>query len=156
MGFALTIFQSNGSIFYSATKYRFRRYSMHIHTSDTTVYPIEIAHNLSMLCLRRSMWQGVLLKIVPLINVRWAVSNGDLSTWNSVHAELKSRLLMIRLSSAEVIDVKKLHLDSLVQDCSNPIPNALELLESCSKPSIFTFPAQSTFIPCSTPTHNSA
>ena len=28
------------------------------------------------------------------------------------------------------------HLDGLVQDCSNSIANALELLQSCTKPSI--------------------
>ena len=29
-----------------------------------------------------------------------------------------------------------LHIDDLVQDCSNSIANALELLQSCTKPSI--------------------
>ena len=29
------------------------------------------------------------------------------------------------------------HIDGLVQDCSNSIANALELLQSCSKPSIY-------------------
>ena len=28
------------------------------------------------------------------------------------------------------------HIDDLVQDCSNSIANALELLQSCTKPSI--------------------
>ena len=31
------------------------------------------------------------------------------------------------------------HLDGLMQDCSNSIANALELLQSCTKPSISTF-----------------
>ena len=30
------------------------------------------------------------------------------------------------------------HIDGLVQDCSNSIANALELLQSCTKPSTFT------------------
>ena len=29
------------------------------------------------------------------------------------------------------------HIDGLVQDCSNSIANALELLQSCTKPSIY-------------------
>ena len=31
---------------------------------------------------------------------------------------------------------EQLHLDDLVQDCSNSIANTLELLQSCTKPSI--------------------
>ena len=31
---------------------------------------------------------------------------------------------------------KSLDVDGLVQDCSNPIANALELLQSCNEPSI--------------------
>ena len=31
----------------------------------------------------------------------------------------------------------KHHFDGLVQDCSNSISNALELLQSCTKPSIY-------------------
>ena len=31
------------------------------------------------------------------------------------------------------------YLDGLVQDCSNSIANALELLQSCTKPSIYTY-----------------
>ena len=31
------------------------------------------------------------------------------------------------------------HIDGLVQDCSNSIANALELQQSCTKPSIFSF-----------------
>ena len=34
----------------------------------------------------------------------------------------------------------KYHFDGLVQDCSNSIANALELLQSCTKPSILPFP----------------
>ena len=30
------------------------------------------------------------------------------------------------------------HIDGLVQDCSNSIANALELLQSCTKPSIYS------------------
>ena len=29
------------------------------------------------------------------------------------------------------------YVDGLVQDCSNPIANTLELLQSCTKPSIY-------------------
>ena len=32
------------------------------------------------------------------------------------------------------------YFDGLVQDCSNSIPNALELLQSCTKPSIWVVP----------------
>ena len=32
------------------------------------------------------------------------------------------------------------YIDGLAQDCSNSIANALELLQSCVKPSIFTHP----------------
>ena len=31
------------------------------------------------------------------------------------------------------------HIDSLVQDCSNSIANALKLLQSCAKPSIYSY-----------------
>ena len=31
------------------------------------------------------------------------------------------------------------HIDGLVQDCSNSIANAMELLQSCTKPSIYIF-----------------
>ena len=31
----------------------------------------------------------------------------------------------------------KAHIDGLVQDCSNSIANALELLQSCAKPLIY-------------------
>ena len=31
----------------------------------------------------------------------------------------------------------KIYINSLVQDCSNSIANALELLQSCTKPSIY-------------------
>ena len=31
--------------------------------------------------------------------------------------------------------IANLHTDDLVQDCSNSIANALELLQSCAKPS---------------------
>ena len=30
-----------------------------------------------------------------------------------------------------------MHMDGLVQDCSNSIVNTLELLQSCTKPSIY-------------------
>ena len=32
--------------------------------------------------------------------------------------------------------LQRLHIDGLVQDCSNSIANALELLQSCTKPLI--------------------
>ena len=32
------------------------------------------------------------------------------------------------------------YIDGLVQDCSNSIANALELLQSCTKLSIYTLP----------------
>ena len=39
-----------------------------------------------------------------------------------------------------LLDEKKIHvynhIDDLVQNCSNSIANALELLQSCTKPSI--------------------
>ena len=35
--------------------------------------------------------------------------------------------------------VYPIHIDVLVQDCSNSIANALELLQSCTKPSIYKF-----------------
>ena len=31
------------------------------------------------------------------------------------------------------------HISGLVQDCSNAIPNALELLQSCTKPSTWLY-----------------
>ena len=34
------------------------------------------------------------------------------------------------------------HIDGLVQDCSNSIADALELLQSCTKPSIWTLLSQ--------------
>ena len=36
----------------------------------------------------------------------------------------------------------KLYIDALVQDCSNSIANAIELLQSCTKPSILCFSKQ--------------
>ena len=33
------------------------------------------------------------------------------------------------------------YFDGLVQDCSNSIANALELLQSCTKPSTFELPS---------------
>ena len=64
--------------------------TLYIYTWGATVwvYRLEIAHNLSMLCSNLGMWRCVLLKIVLLIIVSWAVSTGDLSTWNQVPAEL--------------------------------------------------------------------
>ena len=32
-----------------------------------------------------------------------------------------------------------MHIDDLVQNCSKPIANALELLQSCTKPLIYGF-----------------
>ena len=37
------------------------------------------------------------------------------------------------------LGVFQYHIDGLVQDCSNSIANALELLQSCTKPSIWTW-----------------
>ena len=34
---------------------------------------------------------------------------------------------------------RRKHINGLVQDCSNSIANALELLQSCTKPSIYVF-----------------
>ena len=38
-------------------------------------------------------------------------------------------------------ELQQAHIDGLVQDCSNSIANALELLQSCAKPSIYFAPA---------------
>ena len=35
------------------------------------------------------------------------------------------------------LQVQFLHIDGLMQDCNNSIANALELLQSCTKPSIY-------------------
>ena len=40
------------------------------------------------------------------------------------------------LSCFEEACIYILHFDALVQDCSNSIANALELLQSCTKPSL--------------------
>ena len=41
------------------------------------------------------------------------------------------------INHLNIIGTSKQNIDSLVQDCSNSIANALELLESCTKPSIY-------------------
>ena len=40
--------------------------------------------------------------------------------------------------------MQHIHFDGLVQDCSNSIANALELLQSCTKPSIYAFKVMGT------------
>ena len=40
--------------------------------------------------------------------------------------------------------VVKVYIKDLVQDCSNTIANALELLQSCTKPSIYSRPVGNT------------
>ena len=45
-------------------------------------------------------------------------------------------LVMSTMNSSDLIWLHKACIDGLVQDCSNSIANALELLQSCTKPSI--------------------
>ena len=41
-------------------------------------------------------------------------------------------------SEAKVMDTYQPYIDGLVQDCSNSIAKALELLQPCSKPSMYS------------------
>ena len=45
--------------------------------------------------------------------------------------------LRFHLKFVQINTVLLMHIDGLVQDCSNSIANALELLQSCTKPSIY-------------------
>ena len=45
-------------------------------------------------------------------------------------------LFLCDISECPMQFIKYYDIDGLVQDCSNSIANALELLQSCSKPSI--------------------
>ena len=47
-------------------------------------------------------------------------------------------LIMIHGNKGIYIYIYQDHIDDLVQDCSNSIANALELLQSCSKPWLYT------------------
>ena len=50
----------------------------------------------------------------------------------------RKRLLNLITHLSEFTDIIQ-HIDGFVQDCSNSIANALELLQSCAKPSICVF-----------------
>ena len=52
--------------------------------------------------------------------------------WHEVSFREYSLIYMFHLSLSHYID----YIDGLVQDCSNSIANALELLQSCTKLSI--------------------
>ena len=46
------------------------------------------------------------------------------------------------MSYFQLLMIRVVYFDSLVQDCSNSIANALELLQSCTKPSICRYEPQ--------------
>ena len=72
-------------------------------------------------CLKRTL---------PGSGLHWQGVEGD---WKGRQASCKERSFNLLL----VIFFKEMHVDGLVQDCSNSIANTLELLQSCTKPSMY-------------------
>ena len=65
-------------------------------------------------------------------NVNWCIHFLDFFFWISKWYVMTSVLPIDRLRS---YSIRQCNIDGLVQDCSNSIANALELLQSCTKPS---------------------
>ena len=63
--------------------------------------------------------------------------NTEMPTYTKIRrSEKDSTLDRPRSQNANIGWAWPFHVDGLVQDCSNSIANALELLQSCPKPSI--------------------
>ena len=66
-------------------------------------------------------WLGVTKPFITWTNVDWS--------------SVKSCSIHLRAISQEMLKISILHIDSLVQDCSNSSVLAMELLQFCTKPS---------------------
>ena len=69
-------------------------------------------------------------------------TNIDLSSemFTGIHLRTISQEMLMNLTRnmcSEITLSNYYHIDGFVQDCSNSIANALELLQSCTKPSIY-------------------
>ena len=119
--------------------------------------------------LREIMLTLIYVHHVQYLNQCWFIVTWGLNTkllWNCdhtrhikfmLHKVLDSRYIIppvwhqaITWTSADLWSVGtltpncceiviKIHIDGLLQDCSNSIANALELLQSCTKPSMCTY-----------------
>ena len=78
-------------------------------------------------------------QVITWTNVDWSSVNSC-----DIHIRAISQEIIRCLNHQSLKSLWKLHINGLVQDCSISIANALEILQSCTKPSIskisFKFP----------------
>ena len=74
--------------------------------------------------------------VTYMLSVLEAVNHVASTTFNASNDYKKSPWRPFRFRCANAIIKTNLHFDGLAQDCSNSIALAMELLESCTKPSI--------------------
>ena len=65
------------------------------------------------------------------------IPNGPINTITALAQMMAWRWPDGKPLSEPMLIILLAHIDGLVQDCSNSIANALELLQSCTKPSIY-------------------
>ena len=75
--------------------------------------------------------------MVPQFNISTAV----IAAWNgtTTHSDLRLIPIILNCSLPRIWLQRKHDFDGLVQDCSNCIANAQELLQSCTKQSMYAF-----------------
>ena len=91
----------------------------------------------------RIVWDD---RSIPWLLIPGSLHRQDISTYAVDYTEStalylpEGKISTITIISVMNIDRKcKYNFDGFVQDCSNSIANALELLQSCTKPSISCF-----------------
>ena len=101
-----------------------------IWISDTNPYDYKISE--PCLYIGKNIFPHVGIPIIKLKTVSWMsyFYNGNPYTDKTAWWDLIVKLDLLDLYLLE-------NIDGLVQDCSNFIANALELLQSCAKPLIF-------------------
>ena len=83
-----------------------------------------------------SGWFMASLVWLPLLVGSSSSLSCSTSSVGSTTTSLSSSELDSSMTSAEKVQA---HINDLVQDCSNPSALAMELLQSCTKPSIYIF-----------------
>ena len=106
------------------------------HYMHFWIYTWEFIH-----VLRMAIWNQCLIQIEGIVQLCWCILSMTNDSNNTCHINAKKYTTwkLTQITPGKIL--LHVRIDGLVQDCSNSIADALELLQSCTKPSISFSPA---------------
>ena len=126
-----------------------KKFSIVWHIEDKTKWPPSLRWHFKRFSLNENVRISIeiSLKFVLKVQINNITELVQIMAWRRAGNKPLSELMMVRLPTHLCItrpqwvksqsnSMKYLYMRGLVQDCSNSIANAVELLQSCAKPSI--------------------